>query len=34
VSISFRLIEHWFDAGGGKKLREVLKASSWPTARK
>ena len=33
VSISFRLIEHWFDAGGGKKLREFHKASSWPASR-
>jgi hypothetical protein len=33
VSISFRLIEHWFDAGGGPKLRDVQKSSSWPTAR-
>jgi NAD+ diphosphatase len=33
VSISFRLIEHWFDAGGGKKLSEIHKASSWPAAR-
>jgi NAD+ diphosphatase len=33
VSISFRLIEHWFDAGGGKKLREIHKASSWPASR-
>jgi NAD+ diphosphatase len=33
VSISFRLIEHWFDAGGGKKLREIYPASSWPAAR-
>jgi NAD+ diphosphatase len=33
VSISFRLIEHWFDAGGGPKLREIQKASSWPAAR-
>jgi NAD+ diphosphatase len=33
VSISFRLIEHWFDAGGGRKLREVQQASSWPAAR-
>jgi NAD+ diphosphatase len=32
VSISFRLIEYWFNAGGGKKLSEVLKASSWPAA--
>jgi NAD+ diphosphatase len=30
VSISFRLIEHWFNAGGGKPLREVLGgAVSW-----
>src|ERR1700720_4196782 len=28
VSISFRLIEHWFNAGGDKKLSQVLKASS------
>jgi NAD+ diphosphatase len=33
VSISFRLIEHWFDAGGGKTLKEIHKASSWPAAR-
>jgi NAD+ diphosphatase len=33
ASISFRLIEHWFDAGGGKKLREFHKASSWPASR-
>jgi NAD+ diphosphatase len=33
VSISFRLIEHWFDAGGGKKLREIHTVSSWPAAR-
>lgn len=34
VSISFRLIEHWFDAGGGKKLREIHTAgASWPAAR-
>jgi NAD+ diphosphatase len=33
VSISFRLIEHWFNAGGGKKLSEVHKGSSWPAAR-
>ena len=30
VSISFRLIEHWFDAGGGPSLREILKASASP----
>ena len=35
VSISFRLIEHWFDAGGGKKLREIhTAASTWPAARR
>jgi NAD+ diphosphatase len=33
VSISFRLIEHWFDLGGGPKLREILQPSSWPAAR-
>src|ERR1700691_904483 len=33
VSISFRLIEHWFDAGGGPKLREIHKTSTWPAAR-
>jgi NAD+ diphosphatase len=35
VSISFRLIEHWFDAGGGKKLREIHTAApSWTAARR
>jgi NAD+ diphosphatase len=29
VSISFRLIEHWFDAGGELKLREIQRTSSW-----
>jgi NAD+ diphosphatase len=29
VSISFRLIEHWFDAGGPEKLREIYKNSAW-----
>jgi NAD+ diphosphatase len=33
VSISFRLIEEWFDSGGGPKLREILKPPSWPAAR-
>jgi NAD+ diphosphatase len=33
VSISFRLIEHWFNAGGGKKHQEFHKASSWPASR-
>jgi hypothetical protein len=23
------LIEHWFDAGGGPRLREVQQTSSW-----
>ncbi len=32
VSISFRLIEHWFDAGGGPKLREIHKVATWPAA--
>jgi hypothetical protein len=32
VSISYRLIEHWFDAGGNK-LREIFPASTWPAAR-
>jgi NAD+ diphosphatase len=33
VSISFRLIEQWFNSGSGPKLREVLKPQSWPAAR-
>jgi NAD+ diphosphatase len=33
VSISFRLIEHWFNAGGGKKLQEIHQASAWPAVR-
>jgi NAD+ diphosphatase len=32
VSISFRLIEHWFDAGGGPKLRDIHKIPTWPAA--
>jgi NAD+ diphosphatase len=32
VSISFRLIEHWFNAGVGPKLREIHKVSTWPAA--
>ena len=27
VSISFRLIEHWFDRPAGRKLREILQGS-------
>lgn len=30
VSISFRLIEHWFDQGG-ERLREVQGVQHWPT---
>ena len=30
VSISFRLIEDWFDSGGGPSLREIQGAVTWP----
>jgi NAD+ diphosphatase len=33
VSISYRLIEHWFDAGGGTKLSEIHSAQNWPPSR-
>ena len=33
VSISFRLIEHWFDAGGGPKLRDIHKVATWAAVR-
>jgi NAD+ diphosphatase len=33
VSISFRLIEHWFDAAGGRRLRDVQGANTWPSSR-
>jgi NAD+ diphosphatase len=33
VSISFRLIEHWFNAGGGRPLREILGNAPWPSTR-
>jgi NAD+ diphosphatase len=33
VSISFRLIEHWFDARGGLRLKDIQADSSWPSAR-
>jgi NAD+ diphosphatase len=33
VSISFRLIEHWFDAGGGPSLRDLHGAVTWPASR-
>jgi NAD+ diphosphatase len=32
-SISFRLIEHWFDAGGGKPLRDIHGGTPWPASR-
>ena len=28
-SISFRLIEHWFDAGGGTRLRDIQAGMPW-----
>lgn len=28
-SISFRLIEHWFDAGGGTRLRDIQAGIPW-----
>jgi NAD+ diphosphatase len=31
ISISFRLIEDWFDAGGGPRLREIPGAAAWPS---
>jgi NAD+ diphosphatase len=32
-SISFRLIEHWFDVGGGPPLRDVQGGAPWPQSR-
>jgi NAD+ diphosphatase len=32
-SISFRLIEHWFDAGGGGRLRDIHGSTPWPASR-
>jgi NAD+ diphosphatase len=32
-SISFRLIEHWFDAGGDKCLRDIQGSAPWPSTR-
>ena len=32
-SISFRLIEHWFDAGGDARLRDVHGSAPWPQSR-
>jgi NAD+ diphosphatase len=33
TSISFRLIEHWFDAGGGARLRDTQGSAPWPQSR-
>ncbi len=33
ISISFRLIENWFDAGGGPRLREIYAEAPWPSSR-
>jgi NAD+ diphosphatase len=33
LSISFRLIEHWFDAGSGPRLRDIHGSTSWPQSR-
>jgi NAD+ diphosphatase len=33
VSISFRLIEHWFDAASNRPLKELLTPSPWPAER-
>jgi NAD+ diphosphatase len=33
ISISFRLIEDWFDAGGGPSLRDVQGIETWPVTR-
>ncbi|HWX36046.1 MAG TPA: NAD(+) diphosphatase [Steroidobacteraceae bacterium] len=32
-SISFRLIEHWFDAGGDLRLRDIQGSAPWPQSR-
>jgi NAD+ diphosphatase len=32
-SISFRLIEHWFDAGGTTRLRDIHRSAPWPQSR-
>ena len=32
-SISFRLIEHWFDAGGAGPLRGIQGSAPWPQSR-
>jgi NAD+ diphosphatase len=33
VSISFRLIEHWFDAASERPLKELLTPTPWPEPR-
>jgi NAD+ diphosphatase len=33
VSISFRLIEHWFDSASNRPLKELLTPSPWPGER-
>jgi len=32
-SISFRLIEHWFDAGGDRRLSDIQPGTPWPSPR-
>jgi len=32
-SISFRLIEHWFDAAGDGRLRDIQGSVAWPQSR-
>jgi NAD+ diphosphatase len=32
-SISFRLIEHWFDAGSDARLRDIQGSVPWPQSR-
>ena len=34
VSISFRLIEHWFDAAAPVPLRQLHQAAAWPQPRR
>ncbi len=33
VSISFRLIEHWFDAAGEVRLKDIQRTSTWASTR-
>jgi len=32
-SISFRLIEHWYDSGGDRRLRDIQPGTPWPSPR-